>query len=174
MVVTTRANMVDKAFPHIVITLLGIKEDSQTYECLLDNHVTDVFSLVLLNESAILRLKYDVKDSSGTIIDTDKQLPVFHQAIILIFRQYFMLLRAQKGSRLTNHDISDIKKDDWDDYRVSDAVLNPNPQPNVVSTSTTHSKIGSTNNDIANFMKGIKRDKSQYTELKDERYFEKW
>jgi hypothetical protein len=89
--------------------------------------------------------------------------------------EFLRKLQEEKGDVLEDNEVLLIKKIDFDRYRIA----TPIPRQNIPTSYSTSTKASPSinptiNNDVKDFAKGIKQDKTQYEVLKDERHFETW
>jgi hypothetical protein len=76
---------------------------------------------------------------------------------------------------LTEDEVLAIQKIDFSRFRVSVPLVPPQQNNNINNIPTTKTTtVTSGNNDVKDFVKGTKRDKTQYDILKDERQFDSW
>ena len=167
MTISTRNRvMTDKTFDHVVLTLMGMNTASKCHQCLVKNGITTAAGIASMDQTTVELLRYDTIDSSGNVTEKDIEIPPYQRHTILLVGDFLRKVTHNNGGTLSEAIILQTDKESFDTYRVlsADRATNLN--------SIAHK--GSNNDALSNFIKGVKRDKSQYPELKDERHFENW
>ena len=99
-----------------------------------------------------------------------------------ILKNWNIQLRSVQGKRMVDWlDVYTVNSDAWDEFRVGDHVV-PDTHASGPPYSTSGNTGGSSNfgqsrppiSAAAEFRKGIKRDKSHYKEIKDEKQWDDW
>ena len=176
MVNTRGRTMVDSTFEHFVTELMGLEAESPCYKSLIENGINSARDIATLEEGAIDLLTYEKVDPDDDSITTTTQLPLYQRQLLRIVGDFVRHLRVENNNRLNNDVLLAATKDDWDEFRITSRDVRKSIDANVLKkqTNTKYGRNNVTNNELSNFIKGIKRDKTQYNEFKDERNFENW
>ena len=99
------------------------------------------------------------------------RLSIGHQRKLVVYIQYARTKYHLNGGALTPEQWLTLDYHDFDDYRVSPAAgTSPSfSAPNIIRASTA--KIP---DPAADFRKSIRREKTQYKEFRDEKYWDNW
>jgi hypothetical protein len=166
----TRSFLKKIQFDHVLKEILKSAPEDILYKVLTNGGVEDMPSLLSSGEDFLRSLTWN----DGT---DDHTISGFQMQQIKILRAWDQHLQVDLGKR--NIDWSDlllISEDEWDEYRVADyqdpalAARVPSNLPPRGTTSSTRSVASA----ATEFRKGIKRDKSHYTVLKDEKQWDEW
>jgi hypothetical protein len=168
---TRRTTMKNDALEYVLLTLMGLNTKSHTYYVIHEEGIPDVAGISGLTELEILRLNANVIDDQGDIVERSKSIPTGHQSSLRLIGELLRFLREEKGSALSDYEVMKITKEHFDAYRMSIPITleksNTRSSSNVTNTTVT-------NSDVKDFIKGNKRDKTQYNLLKDEHQFGTW
>jgi hypothetical protein len=159
MVTTRRTKMTTNTLDHVIITLMEIPIKSHTYTVLKEQGITSAFDISSLNDDVIPDLVADLHDEDGNLVDTNVPMSKFHQISLRHMSNFLKYLKKENNDILNEETILKATKSEWDQFRIDAPILSTN------ATAT---------NDVKDFLKGNKRDKSQYEVLKDERQFDNW
>ena len=161
-------------FDHVVKDVMGFEDDDLLVKALDSAGIASIPDLLVLTDDQIDNLDYD--DGTGPSIP------------LLADRNKLRILRAwnihlqglQRARRVDWLDPNTVNEDEWDEYRVALYVppgvapsAAPPPMP-PAPPATQGSRSTSTYNPASDFRKGIKRDKTHYTEIKDERQWDEF
>jgi hypothetical protein len=168
MVTTRTTVMVDKTYEHVVRTLIGIPAKSDTEKALRDYGISSAYDIAAMYEHNIHELAYNEVDEKGMGTGKTTPIPGGYKTGIRHMGNLLQLKQHENDGILTETVILSITKEQYDNYRVR-APSPTNVVPTGLKPTITTGTI-----ELQNFLKGVKRDKSQYTKLKDERQFDNW
>jgi hypothetical protein len=164
--------MSDATFDHVVLTLMGLNIKSACYQCLQSNDIRNAFDISFLDAKMLDDLEFVVYDDKGDPIDTHAKIPKYQQNLVICFGDYLAEEQMKNGGMITSAQIMALSKDAFDNFRVqyskSSGYVAPPSTTSPVVASITRS------DELSTFLRGVKRDKSQYPEIKDDRHFENW
>ena len=167
--------MADRTFDHVVLNLMNLSSTLDCYLCLIENGVSSARDIATLEETAIKVMTF----SKGE--DPDKKissLPLYQRQLLRIVGDFVRHLRIENKNRLNDDVILASTKEEWDDFRISSREARKSIDVNVFKKNNSNNgnmnNLNGKSNELNNFIKGIKRDKTQYNEFKDERNFESW
>ena len=156
------------ALKHVLKVVMQLKEDSALEIFLEQNQVENVFDMITFNDNEIDQFSYE-DIQSLTILN----VPPFQKSLVRTFKLFLHKNMVNNNNHLTNQDILQFTNSDWNQFRMD--IINNNP---TAGTTSSGIKLGTSsgnfNNELQNFIKGVKRDKTQYVEIKDERHFDNW
>jgi hypothetical protein len=81
--------MADSTFDHVVITLMNINVKHHRHQVLWENGITSAYEIIRCTEDMLSSLETDEMDDNDTLVDHDKPIPIYHQALILILGNFF-------------------------------------------------------------------------------------
>jgi hypothetical protein len=176
---STRSATRKATFDHVLKDVVGVPDGDLLLKALDGIGCDNVIDLITLGPRDIENLSYN--DGTSTIAVP----PVRRNQVRILQAWNTHLLTVTSARSVDWMDSSLVNEDEWDEYRV--AVYNPagsvNPNPSTASPSTpgigsSASQSGgsrtTTSSGVDNFRKGIKRDKSHYTVLSDEKQWDDW
>jgi Reverse transcriptase (RNA-dependent DNA polymerase) len=173
----------EDAFDHVTKVLLCIENNSTWDRILSENGIESVYDLAALDDNEISELCISATTTSGsTSIDPNEYLKKHQQALMRHMADMLRMLQDQGDGTLEIVDVLNITKVQYDNFRIMNSRAPPSVQnPRTTPPSALNTSGGQSNaaNDpdkaeLQQFLKGIKRDKSQYPELKDDRSFDDW
>jgi hypothetical protein len=173
MVNTRRSTMTDQTFDHVVIQLMDIGTQTIGYKILVHNHVSSAYDLAALTDNEIQNMVTNELDSTGAVSNKDVKLPLYIQSSIRHMGNLLRQMQQTNGGTLTGKDILGISKQEWNMFRIRAPIVPTNPPSFMMTNPVTYSS-GNNSNDLKDFIKGIKRDKSQYEIMKDEHDIDNW
>ena len=176
---------------YVLRTFLRVEGDMERHPlplALANDGIDDMATLVMLdkNHIAALRWKCEPPDGSGNKRGSMKELSMAHQLILRAFTKFANFLRVETGGYISNNKWFTITVEQFVEWRSRpiDVIDNEIVTISMPTTTTrnTHTKHKGTpvatprtaSNPAADFTKSIKRDKTHYTELKDEKHWDKW
>ena len=151
-----------RAFTHILEVILADGKDGPISNALTNAYIRSIPDLMALQEADINTLSYETKDSSGQ--PSQIPLEVGRRGMIRAFKAYVRHLDSDT-------DLEQIQVDAFDHYRVH--TYDPD-SPIVPSTSKFTTSNVPNQRIIEDFRKGIKRDKSQYPVLREDKQWDNW
>ena len=143
--------------------------------------IEDMATLVMLNERAIDSLRWPTTGPNNR--QSLKELPLGQKLLLNAFTKFALYLRFNNGGALSNNSWFQHTREDFDEWRCRPidmlqelvTISQPNQTTTAQRNNTTTPQRGtSTANPANEFAKSIKRDKTHYTELKDEKHWDKW
>jgi hypothetical protein len=170
---STRSSARKVIFDRVLKKVVGLADDDLLLKALDGNGCTNIIDLLNLSPRDIDGLSY----YDGT---TDIEVPLARRNLVRILQAWSTHLRSVNGLRSVDWmDTAMVTEDEWDDYRI--AVYSPggptSVPPTVTSTggsSVSQSGGSRTTSEAENFKRGIKRDKSHYSVLSDEKQWDDW
>ena len=173
----TRQQARQAAFDYVIKQIFDLEDTSPLLKCFNDKGISSVTDIINMSSNDIDNLEYKLLD--GTVCP----VPVHLRNLVRILQSWnYKLIDIHKIRRIDWLNLNMINQDAFDEYRVSE--YNPNQDPRVVTPSTSSTttptsspsvpQVMSRTNLISDFMKGIKRDKSHYVVLKDEKLWHDW
>jgi hypothetical protein len=173
---STRSATTKQAFDRVLKDVVGIPDDDLLFKVLDGNGISSIPDLLTLSEVDISTLSWDDGNNKLTL-----NLQRTNQ--IKILQAWNVHLQTEQGMRRVDWlDNLSVNEDEWDEFRVSD--YNPpgmptSPSSRLPSTSNS-SNTGTTQpgrtppSAASEFRRGIKRNKSDYNTLKDEKQWDDW
>lgn len=158
---------------YVVDQLMGIVSDSPLDIFLEQNSIKTIYDLVSFNENDINNLTYYTDENYP---ENKIELPIFQKSLMRMITLFFNQKIIENNGILEEDDVLAITKAEWNFFRV----MNLGNTPTQTSTgNNTRIYTPCTNNynnnsELNNFIKGVKRDKTQYSEIKDDRHFDNW
>ena len=143
--------------------------------------IEDMATLVMLNERAIDSLRWPTTGPNNR--QSLKELPLGQKLLLNAFTKFALYLRSDNGGALSNNSWFQHTRENFDEWRSRPidmlqeivTISQPNQTTTAQRNNTTPPQRGtSTTNPANEFAKSIKRDKTHYTELKDEKHWDKW
>jgi hypothetical protein len=162
-------------YDFILYKVLGQKVDSPTSKALAKAGIDDVGGITTLSVGRIEKLKF--MEGTGASA-TQQALPDGYQQLLLCF-QAFVKTKISQGIEVYKNWQTLITKDDFDEFRLS--VYDPNDLTRQIATpsSTPGASTGSNlpftpraRDPVAEWKKGVKRDSSSFTVLKDNKQWD--
>ena len=164
----------EETFEHLIRTVMVLPLGSDVEEALSLAGLKEGLDIGAMEDLDIDGLTVELDDGQGNF--TYLNLPSFKRSQLRHMRNYLRKLQIDNGGVLTKEVMLTITKDEWDQYRIRSPNVNANaPAPaSTVVTATTGSTHSPESIELSNFLKGIKRDKTQYPSIKDERDYHTW
>ena len=151
-----------RVFTHILEVILADGKDGPISNALTNAYIRSIPDLMALEEADINTLSYETTDSSGQ--PSQIPLEVGRRGMIRAFKAYVRHLDSDT-------DFEKIQVADFDTYRIRtydpDSPIVPFASKSNTS-NVTHQRL------IDDFRKGIKRDKSQYPALREDKQWDNW
>ena len=151
-----------RAFTHILEVILADGKDGPISNALTNAYIRFIPDLMALEEADINTLSYETTDSSGH--SSQIPLEVGRRGMIRAFKAYVRHLDSDT-------DFEKIQVNAFDTYRIH--TYDPD-SPIVPSTSKSTTSNVPNQRIIDDFRKGIKRDKSQYPVLHEDKQWDNW
>jgi hypothetical protein len=170
MVTRRRRRRTDTTFDHVVATLMNIKSKHHTYKVLRHNDISEAYEVIGLTDDMITCFVADEVDDNGKVINNDKPIPAYHQALLCILGDFFCKVKKDNGGTLTEANISSTTREEWIQFCLDLPIPVNN---NAIGKSSTASN-NTIPSEVKEFCKGNKRDSSQYQILKDKRQYHYW
>ena len=165
---------------YVLTTFLKVSDvdNGQLPNALENAGISDVTTLTMLDEKSISTLRYS--DNSGKRT-TMTQLRLADKLLLMAFTKFSVYLQMKTGGAISNNKWFQITLEAFDTFRARpidslDAILTPSPtmQTTQQQSNTVPTQNNSQRSAVNDFTKSIKRDKSHYTEFKDEKHWDKW
>ena len=158
---------------HILEVVFALKPDSPIHCALEQNAYRSPIDFLMESDDIINDLKYTD--------DNKKKQPLErgHAGLIKIFKQFVAHQVNQGVSFSGDAQWKLITKEQFDDFRISNAnsptpiMTNPHPNPSTVASSSTV-RTSTVVDLVREFKRGIKRDITQFTPLKDDTAWDNW
>ena len=161
-------------FDHVIKDVMGFEDDDLLVKALDSAGIASIPDLLVLTDGQIDNLDYD--DGTGSSIPS-----LADRNKLRILRAWNIHLQGiQSARRVDWLDPSTVNEDEWDEYRVATYVppgVAPPVAPPPVPTAPPAAqgpRSTSTYNPASDFRRGIKRDKTHYTEIKDEKQWDEF
>jgi hypothetical protein len=165
MVTSTRTTrMSNVGYDHVVSVLMNLGVDTPVRLCMQQNGIATAYNVASLCVKDVKCLTYNIGDDQGVIQERDIQIPILQKALICIMGTFLCQKQFKRGGNLTEEMILDFTNEEWDQFPTSSTMTNPVQKPIYNHTTS----------DLQNFIRGVKCDKSQYSEIKDESHFDNW
>jgi hypothetical protein len=154
--------------------LLKLDKGHPADRALRENNYLTGISIAGLTDFEIELLEFTDFDNNGDKFTKD--LHDKHKILIKLATGFLKLKNRDSEGNLTNDEIENITKKEWDNFRLNIpcSVITDNMSGKVPSSLAAQKNKDLNNVRLQNFIKGIKRDKTQYNILKDEKYFHSW
>ena len=151
-----------QSFKHILENILDDGVEGPIFQALTNAYIQSISDMMMLDEDDIKNLTYKYIDTTGTT--SQVPLEMGRRGMIKAFKAYIR--------HLGNDIIFDtIQEDDFDQFRIHtynpDSPTLPTRSDNII-TNANNQKL------IDDFCKGIKRDKSQYATLQEDKQWDNW
>jgi hypothetical protein len=176
--------MTSNEWDYIVITLLGFTTQSHEYKVLIQNKICDIVDIITMDKEILLKLTADDEDDKGKIILRNAPMKAWQVNKFMIMKDMLMELAENAGgiSNLTEDDYTGITTDFFNEYRLHWSGNSKTTQPTIntsgVSSTNNNTNTGhsgsSNHSELQNFIRSIKKDRSQYEVIKDDRQFDNW
>ena len=156
---------------HILEKVLTLDDTSPIWKAIHEHNYSDIRDFVSISPAELDLLSYTKTDGTTAVL-AGGQRGALRSFILMI--EY----NKQQGTQIT--DWMAVTEDHYDDFRTGPHIstMQGGPHPPPPSASTTPSGTGprgpSTRDPVAEFRKGIKRDISQFSSLKDEKQWDTW
>ena len=170
----TRADK-QKQFVHFFTNVLQIKDDDVLYRIFESNQFTTMDDIIYTGDDFFSALQY-IDDDNRTKVSPLEPLLLRLRAV----KAYYYYLKQTHGTDQINwEDTTIVNSDNFDTFRITeyDPQGPTNPNSEIVNEKgvSKNNNFRSDNKSLAaEFRKGVKRDKSAYTVLKDERNWDSW
>ena len=151
----------------ILRSILGQLADSVLEKALYEANVTDFPSLMSLGKDEIENLFYVPDDKKKA-----QDIPTGLASLLKAFKAY---VKAQQAKGLFS-EVKGLSKAAFDTFRVMEYDPD-NPNPTATQATTSGGNLmgtWATPSALNDFKRGIKRDKSHYKELKDDKQWDRW
>ncbi|EEC42564.1 predicted protein [Phaeodactylum tricornutum CCAP 1055/1] len=134
----------------------------------------DLDRLLSIFEGQIETLEYLPVPSEGDATPVPIKLRMGHQQLLRYLLLWIRQLSHDKGGSLSNYELISLMKEDFSLFRRSPSIHLSNAVPTPSSQSSTPSTMvgNSSRSAVADFKRGVKRDKTHYPVLKDDRYWD--
>jgi hypothetical protein len=174
MVTATRTMSDASAFAHLLDTVLALPATSPIRSSLVLHELDDLDGLLSIFEGQIETLEYLPVPSEGDATPVPIKLRMGHQQLLRYLLLWIRQLAHNKGGPLSNYELISLMKEDFSLFRRSPSIHLPNAVPTPSSQSNTPSTMvgNSSRSAVADFKRGVKRDKTHYPVLKDDRYWD--
>jgi hypothetical protein len=179
----------DVVFNHMVYGLLGSKTNDGMEASLRESGNVTVFDIAVLSDEEIEEMVYHPDPTTSSSIPQPQHLKKHHQSLLRHFGDFIHHLQYKKMMDLKDSVVLAVTKKEFDYFRIGNwrnAFANISARSNMPQLLMAATSGGSGNPfeqtslaqnpsslqafQLLNFVKGIKRDKLQYPDLKDEMY----
>ena len=167
-------NKNEESFEHLIRAVMNLPVGCDTEQALGLAGLVEGMDLAAMDDLDIDALGTEEVDEEGTA--TFKSIPSFKRSQLRHMRDYLRQVTETNGGVLTKEAMMAVTKHDWDQYRIRPSVAKPT-STTVTNTTVTAPSISTPSPEsieLSNFLKGIKRDKTQYPSIKDERDYHTW
>jgi hypothetical protein len=177
-----RRIMTDKSFDFVVITLLDSTTKSHEYKILVENGIQSVIDIALFDRYKLNTFTADTLDSNGDVIDPDVVMHIWKQNCVLIMADMICDMADNAGgiTKVKEDNYLKITNVEWDEYcfqwKLKMNSKNTGIQ-NVTSSNKNNNNYNNTNSisqELQTFIRSIKKDRTQYKVLKDDKQFDNW
>ena len=153
------------AIKHILENVFDKADGSFLHLAFDYNDIKSPHDIYTLTTDEINALQY--KDANDTILN----FPVANRSLIKAFKA-FIQKKTSDGTPIEDNQWVIITRQEFDDFRISPefSIHTSAPTPTSLATPTTNSS----NTPLREFKRGIKRDISQFTPLKDDSAWDNW
>jgi hypothetical protein len=149
--------------------VMQLAETGPLYICMQQNGVTNIFDLVSIRTSEIPTLTYK---------DAEKNVLPLNRGEIGLFRAFigFILYRSAIGDPIDDADWLQVMAAEFNCYRISPDFIESNSGTTTGTTVTrpTVTHTPRAKDPVAEFKRGIKRDITYFTPLKEEKQWDTW
>jgi len=170
----TRATARKAALDRVLLEILGVEKTDPLYLCFEQNGLKSVHDILSLSDEDISKLTF--KDD----LDDEKGVPVHARNCLKIFKAWNIHLITTLNTRIVDWmDTTNVTEDEYDDFRVASY------DPDAFSRASLgggfpHTPVRTslpprvTSNPAAEFRRGIKKSKTDYVVISDEKQWNKW
>jgi hypothetical protein len=157
------------ALKHVVVTVLDQSDDRELMKSLKSEGYIHVSDLTSLRETTIENLTYPEDDGTPSNLKKNQKGLLVAFCAFIKHRNVFLSLPI-------GDDWTSITQEDYDNFRVSEFFVTsmhgvtPAPSPRTPATPSTRVA----HDLIADFKRGIKRDATLFSPLKDWKEFDSW
>ena len=156
-------DLTDETYKHVIHKLLGFSNTTQIHHALQEISVHSARTILKLTDEVIMGLTYP---------DNGREIPVrlFFLYSLKKMRDFIYKALEYNNGKYTSDDIMNLIQEEWDEF----SKVDKNDLANIPAPPTNVPLGPKPFDEYDHFMRGIKRDKNHYKELKDERFYDKW
>ena len=162
---TTMAAPFTDAMAYLLSNVFSIAPSSKTYQALVYGEVFTPSQFSALNHKTISEMTYETPEMDRPLAAPQRLL--LSQAVAWMHQQ-----RVQHGKPLLPSDWLTFNANDFDDY--VDALIQDDEEYDAISPLPGTTTMIPSYSPATDFQKGIKRDVSQYTSFKEDRFWDVW
>jgi hypothetical protein len=173
--VATRVKLRRQVYKHLIVEILGFDMEHPIPKALAVERAESIPDIISLREKDLVDLRYKSIDTDGA----EHLLPLGkgEQRLLAIIPS-FVLVKRSKGDELKEADWLKITANEFQDYRASPDFIDMRTGatatvPALPTTGTGHPQAR-TRDLLYEFIRGIKRDPSQFPTLKDDKQWDVW
>ena len=171
----TRRQKAQADLDHLLKEVIQLDDDEPFYLVIESNRIRSIGDIVALSDDELSRLTYQDEEDNTMTIDR------YSFSTARLIKYWSAYLRTTAPSFEWTDEVY-VTTEEWDLFRTS--IFNPDDPRNFLTSgqsvfppspsnaSTTSSRSVST--PLSDFKRGIKRDKSHYETLKDEKEWDNW
>ena len=169
---STRSAAKKATMNRVLKDVMDLEDSDIIVKAIESQGIKRIEDLLSLSESNIDDIFFD--DLAGN----QEEVPAFQKNLLKVLKEWNFYIMSNLGIRKVDwDDPSIVNYDDFNDFRVT--AYNPDQSlRQTVSrlSKNTSSSVPSSNriDTVQDFRKGIKRDKSHYAKLRDERFWDDW
>ena len=169
---STRSAAKKATMNRVLKDVMDLEDSDIIVKAIESQGIKRIEDLLSLSESNIDDIFFD--DLAGN----QEEVPAFQKNLLKVLKEWNFYIMSNLGIRKVDwNDPSIVNYDDFNDFRVT--VYNPDQSlRQTVSrlSKNPSSSVPSSNriDTVQDFRKGIKRDKSHYAKLRDERFWDDW
>ena len=156
---TTRSTKIK--FNEMLKDMLDLSDDSEIHKSLSENYIDTLPDLMTMSEEDIKLLDYTDKNGKKATLHRSRQ------ALLRALRSF---IRYNEERGIT--DYTTISNDDFNSYRI--AIFDPGATLSAPSLPSTRKLPNSSRPPVQEFKKTIKRDKSNYIPLTEDKQWDSW
>ncbi|HET7637806.1 MAG TPA: hypothetical protein VFK47_03615, partial [Ktedonobacteraceae bacterium] len=149
------------ALLHLVTTVFNILPTSRTFQALIHGEVTNVTEFMALSQETIKLMTYPTSRGESTLTSPLCQC-------LMLATKWMRSGRSVLGHPLRPEEWMDFKSEHFDNF-IESQVLEPS-QSIPIQPMASHTRTSLADS----FTKGIKRDVSQYSNFKEDRFWDTW
>ena len=176
----TRAAARRRTLLRVITDVLDLDESDDLISSLDEHQCRSIDDIIVLRDSDIDTLATTNKDG------TSQCVPLFKRNLIKVLKSWnYHLLISEEIKRVDWDNPTYVNQESFDEYRVSlydpdnparamSRSVTKSPPGSIISTTNNASNLGNKSSPAQDFRRGIKRDKTHYTVLKDEKQWTTW
>ena len=162
-----------RRFQHIMTEKLGLEIHSPIYQALSQENVNTLSDLATLSDKDIEEMEYTItmEDDEGQITTTRLKISKGNRGWIRSLIAFIKYYHMQSEEEFEN-----VTLEEFNTFRLSkyDPDISSHTAPPIAQSQPPKRKKNDNTSSLLAFKKNIKRDKNQYTTLREDRQWDSW